>query len=58
VVVRVAVPDVEAWERAFAAIEAPNGRGYRRCAAGAGECVLETRMGTVELGVKRAVGGD
>lgn len=53
VVVRVAESDVKAWESSFAAIEdaeRPAVVGDARLERG--ECVLETRMGTVELGVK------
>jgi len=53
VVVRVAGEDVAAWEGAFHAMEASE---RPRVVADArltrGECVLETTMGTVELGVK------
>jgi flagellar assembly protein FliH len=53
VVVRVAGEDVAAWEGAFHAMEAAE---RPRVVADArltrGECVLETTMGTVELGVK------
>ena len=52
VVLRVAATDVAAWERRFEAMELPD---RPRVAEGAGlergECVLETQMGTVELGV-------
>jgi flagellar biosynthesis/type III secretory pathway protein FliH len=53
VVVRVSGEDVAAWEGAFHAMEAAE---RPRVVADArltrGECVLETTMGTVELGVK------
>jgi flagellar assembly protein FliH len=52
VVVRVAAVDVAAWEQAFAATEVserPRVTGDAGLARG--ECRLETRMGTVELGV-------
>ncbi len=51
VVVRVAEMDVPAWEEAFAAaeeLERPRVTGDARLERG--ECRLETRMGTVELG--------
>jgi flagellar assembly protein FliH len=53
VVVRVAAPDVAAWEQMFQATEPaarPNvmeGAGLER-----GECLLETRVGTVDLGLR------
>jgi flagellar assembly protein FliH len=52
VVLRVAATDVANWERRVEAMEPPDrprvveGAGLER-----GECVLETKMGTVELGV-------
>jgi flagellar assembly protein FliH len=52
VVLRVAGEDVEAWERVFHATEAserPRVSGDARLERG--ECLLETKMGTVELGV-------
>jgi flagellar assembly protein FliH len=53
VVLHVAGPDVEAWEGAFAAIieasERPRVTGDAQLERG--ECRLETKMGTVELGV-------
>jgi flagellar assembly protein FliH len=52
VVLHVAGPDVDAWEVAFAAVEAserPRVTGDARLERG--ECVLETKLGTVELGV-------
>jgi len=52
VALRVAVPDVEAWEEAFAATEAPERpRVTGDAQLERGECRLETTMGTVELGV-------
>jgi flagellar assembly protein FliH len=52
VVLRVAATDVDGWERIFLATE-PSERPQvvpdARLALG--ECVLETKMGTVELGV-------
>jgi flagellar assembly protein FliH len=57
VVLRVAAADVSAWEQVFAASHAgeaeperPNVREDARLERG--ECRLETRMGTVELGVR------
>ena len=52
VVLRAAEGDVAAWERMFAdagAAERPEVLGD--AGLGRGECVLETKMGTVELGV-------
>lgn len=52
VVLHVAGQDVDAWERAFATIEAserPRVTGDVQLQRG--ECMLETKMGTVELGV-------
>jgi flagellar assembly protein FliH len=53
VVLRVAGADVQAWERVFHSMEVSErprvmeGAGLER-----GECVLDTKMGTVELGVR------
>ena len=53
VVLRTATVDVEAWERVFHGMVADDRPKVRGDAALArGECVLETKMGTVELGVK------
>jgi flagellar assembly protein FliH len=52
VVLRAATVDVAAWEQAFHGMDAedrPKVRGDAGLARG--ECVLETKMGTVELGV-------
>lgn len=57
VVVRVAEPAVEEWDRVFAVTqetERPRVVGDARLKRG--ECVLETRMGTVELGVSVQLG--
>ena len=57
VVLRVAGADVEAWERVFHSTEAserPRVAEDERLQRG--ECVLETRMGTVELGVHVQLG--
>jgi flagellar assembly protein FliH len=52
VVLRVAAPDVEGWERIFHATEpSERPRVSEDARLERGECVLETRMGTVELGV-------
>lgn len=52
VVLRVATADVAAWERVFHATEAAERpRVSEDVRLGRGECVLETKMGTVELGV-------
>jgi flagellar assembly protein FliH len=52
VVLRVAGEDVEAWERVFSTAEASERpRVMEDARLERGECVLETRMGTVELGV-------
>ncbi len=52
VVLRVAGTDVEAWERIFHATEASERpRVAEDARLERGECVLETKMGTVELGV-------
>jgi flagellar assembly protein FliH len=51
-VVRVAGADVVAWEQVFQAMEASDRpRVAEDSRLERGECVLETRMGTVELGV-------
>ncbi len=53
VVLRAAASDVKAWEKMFAESEmaqAPKVLGDARL--GRGDCVLETSMGTVELGVR------
>lgn len=53
VVLRVAGPDMDAWEGAFATIEVserPRVAGDAQLQRG--ECRLETKMGTVELGVR------
>jgi flagellar assembly protein FliH len=51
VILRAAVADVAAWQRLFAAMEdAP--RVVGDVSLGRGECLLETTMGTVELGVQ------
>lgn len=53
VVLRVAGPDVEAWERVFHGVEASERpRVAEDARLQRGECVLETKMGTVELGVQ------
>ncbi|HEV2645759.1 MAG TPA: FliH/SctL family protein [Acidobacteriaceae bacterium] len=53
VVVRVAGEDVPAWDGAFQAMEATERpRVVADARLARGECVLETTMGTVELGVK------
>jgi flagellar assembly protein FliH len=53
VVVRVAGEDVAAWEGAFHSMEASERpRVVEDARLARGECVLETTMGTVELGVK------
>jgi flagellar biosynthesis/type III secretory pathway protein FliH len=53
VVVRVSGEDVAAWEGAFHAMEAQERpRVVADARLARGECVLETTMGTVELGVK------
>lgn len=53
VVLRVAGCDVEAWERVFHSTEdAVRPRVAEDARLDRGECVLETRMGTVELGVR------
>ncbi len=53
VVLRVAGSDVEAWERVFHSAEASERpRVAEDARLERGECVLETQMGTVELGVK------
>jgi flagellar assembly protein FliH len=53
VVLRVAPEDVAAWERVFHSTEASERpRVAEDARLGQGECVLETRMGTVELGVR------
>jgi flagellar assembly protein FliH len=53
VVVRVCGEDVAAWEGAFHAMEASERpRVVEDARLARGECVLETTMGTVELGVK------
>jgi flagellar assembly protein FliH len=52
VVLHVAGPDVDAWEGAFAAIEVPERpRVTGDAQLQRGECRLETKMGSVELGV-------
>jgi flagellar assembly protein FliH len=52
VVLRIAGEDVEAWERVFHATEASERpRVTEDARLERGECVLETKMGTVELGV-------
>lgn len=53
VVLRVAGPDVEAWERALLAMQ-PHERPQvlQHSEMERGECILETTMGTVELGVQ------
>ena len=52
VVLRVAGPDVESWERTFHAMEASQRpRVSEDTRLERGECVLETCMGTVQLGV-------
>jgi flagellar assembly protein FliH len=52
VVLRVAGPDVDAWESVFCATEAAERpRVMEDARLERGECVLETKMGTVELGV-------
>jgi flagellar assembly protein FliH len=53
VVLRASPPDIDAWERVFHGMDVEDRPKVRGDAALArGECVLETRMGTVELGVK------
>lgn len=53
VVLRVAGPDVEAWEGIFRTTEASERpRVTEDARLDRGECVLETKMGTVELGVQ------
>jgi flagellar assembly protein FliH len=53
VVLRVAGADVEAWEGVFRAIQASERpRVTEDARLERGECVLETKMGTVELGVQ------
>jgi flagellar biosynthesis/type III secretory pathway protein FliH len=53
VVLRVAGADVAAWEGAFHAMEASQRpRVAEDARLARGECVMETTMGTVELGVK------
>jgi flagellar assembly protein FliH len=53
VVLRAAPMDVEAWERVFQGMDADDRPRIRGDASlDRGECVLETKMGTVELGVK------
>jgi flagellar assembly protein FliH len=53
VVLRVAGADVAAWERMFQATEASDRpRVAEDAQLQRGDCVLETRMGTVELGVQ------
>jgi flagellar assembly protein FliH len=53
VVLRVAGPEVEAWEGVFHTSEASERpRVTEDARLGRGECVLETKMGTVELGVQ------
>jgi flagellar assembly protein FliH len=53
VVMRVCGEDVGAWERVFQAAEASEQpRVVADAKLGRGECVLETKMGTVELGVR------
>lgn len=52
VVLRVAGADVEAWEQAFRSMEEPERPHVTADASlGRGECVLDTKMGTVQLGV-------
>ncbi len=52
VVLRVAGSEVEAWVRMFNATEeAERPRVAEDARLARGECVLETRMGTVELGI-------
>jgi flagellar assembly protein FliH len=52
VVLRVAATDVAAWERRIEAIEPTDRpRVVEGVGLELGECVLETKMGTVELGV-------
>jgi flagellar assembly protein FliH len=52
VVLRVASPDVEGWEQVFSSTEAADRpRVMEDARLERGECVLETKMGTVELGV-------
>lgn len=52
VTVRVAAADAEEWEKTFAAMEEPERpRVVGSAQLHRGECVLETKMGTVELGV-------
>jgi flagellar assembly protein FliH len=51
-VLRVPGEDVEAWERVFHATEASERpRVMEAPTLERGDCVLETQMGTVELGV-------
>jgi flagellar assembly protein FliH len=53
VVLRVAGPDVEAWDGIFRTTEASERpRVTEDARLERGECVLETKMGTVELGVQ------